>query len=111
MFSRLTVNMQNMFCKKVCRDCPIPVCSAKYLVRLIVANHLADVHQLDYTQYSEDSIYRRPNFSLKLKSSFMREERINQEKKSLHYYLQSPLREIFTEDPTTATATRTSKEQ
>ena len=71
-----------MVCKKVCRDCPIPAgYSAKYLVRL--ANHFADVHQLDYTQHSEDSIHKRPNFSLKLKSSFMREERINQEKN--HY--------------------------
>ena len=78
MFSPLTVNMQNIVCKKVCRDCPIPGYSAKYLVRL--ANHLADVHQLDYTQHSEDNIYKRPNFSPKLKSSFMREERINQEK-------------------------------
>ena len=32
--------------KRVCRDCPIPNCGAKYLVRL--SNHLADVHGLDY---------------------------------------------------------------
>ena len=38
----------NMIYKRVCRDCPIPGCGAKYLVRL--ANHLADVHQLDHTQ-------------------------------------------------------------
>ena len=31
--------------KRACRDCPIPGCGAKYLVRL--ANHLADVHLLD----------------------------------------------------------------
>ena len=37
-----TVNMT----KRVCRDCPIPNCGAKYLVRL--SNHLADVHGLDY---------------------------------------------------------------
>jgi len=34
--------------KRVCRDCPIPGCGAKYLVRL--ANHLADVHLLDCDQ-------------------------------------------------------------
>ena len=32
--------------KRVCRDCPIPNCGAKYLVRL--SNHLLDVHGLDY---------------------------------------------------------------
>ena len=32
--------------KRVCRDCPIPSCGAKYLVKL--SNHLADVHELDY---------------------------------------------------------------
>ena len=37
-----------MIYKRVCRDCPISGCGAKYLVRL--ANHLADVHQLDHTQ-------------------------------------------------------------
>ena len=30
----------------MCRDCPIPNCGAKYLVRL--SNHLTDVHGLDY---------------------------------------------------------------
>ena len=34
--------------KRVCRDCPLPGCGAKYLVRL--ANHLADVHLLDINQ-------------------------------------------------------------
>ena len=34
--------------KRVCRDCPVPGCGAKYLVRL--ANHLADVHLLDIEQ-------------------------------------------------------------
>ena len=38
----------NMVYKRVCRDCPIEGCGAKYLVRL--ANHLADVHKLDHTQ-------------------------------------------------------------
>ena len=37
-----TVNMT----KRVCCDCPIPNCGAKYLVRL--SNHLTDVHGLDY---------------------------------------------------------------
>ena len=37
-----------MVYKRVCRNCPIPSCGAKYLVRL--ANHLADVHQLDHIQ-------------------------------------------------------------
>ena len=32
--------------KRVCRDCPIPNCGAKYLVKL--SNHLTDVHTLDY---------------------------------------------------------------
>ena len=32
--------------KRVCRDCPIPNCEAKYLVRL--SNHLTDVPGLDY---------------------------------------------------------------
>ena len=30
----------------MCRDCPIPICGAKYLVRL--SNNLTDVHGLDY---------------------------------------------------------------
>ena len=38
----------NMVYKRVCRNCPIQGCGAKYLVRL--ANHLADVHKLDHTQ-------------------------------------------------------------
>ena len=44
-FSHQTVNMVY---KRVCRNCPIPSCGAKYLVRL--ANHLADVHQLGHIQ-------------------------------------------------------------
>ena len=35
-----------MVYKRVCRDCPI--CGSKYLVRL--ANHLADVHQLNVNE-------------------------------------------------------------
>ena len=30
--------------KRVCRDCPVPDCGARYLVKL--SNHLADVHGL-----------------------------------------------------------------
>ena len=37
-----TVNMA----KRVCCDCPIPNCGAKYLVKL--SNHLTDVHELDH---------------------------------------------------------------
>ena len=44
-FSHQTVNMVY---NRVCRNCPIPSCGAKYLVRL--ANHLAEVHQLDHIQ-------------------------------------------------------------
>ena len=44
-FSHRTINMVY---KRVCRNCPISSCGAKYLVRL--ANHLADVHQLDHIQ-------------------------------------------------------------
>ena len=44
-FSHRTVNMVY---KRVCRNCAISSCRAKYLVRL--ANHLADVHQLDHIQ-------------------------------------------------------------
>ena len=44
-FSHRTVNMVY---KRVCRNCPISLWGAKYLVRL--ANHLADVHQLDHIQ-------------------------------------------------------------
>ena len=32
--------------KRVCRDCPIQNCGAKYLFKL--TNHLTDVHELDY---------------------------------------------------------------
>ena len=32
--------------RRVCRNCPIPNCGAKYLVRL--SNHLTDVHEFDY---------------------------------------------------------------
>ena len=45
MFSHRTVNMVY---KRVCRNCLISSYGAKYLARL--ANHLADVHQLDHIQ-------------------------------------------------------------
>ena len=45
MFIHRTVNMVY---KRVCINRPISSCGAKYLVRL--ANHLADVHQLDHIQ-------------------------------------------------------------
>ena len=32
--------------KRVCRNCPIPNCGAKYLIKL--SNHLTDIHELDY---------------------------------------------------------------
>ena len=32
----------------MCRDCPVPNCGARYLVKL--SNHLTDVHELDYYQ-------------------------------------------------------------
>ena len=38
----------NIVYKRVCRNYPISSCGAKYLVRL--ANHLADVHQVDHIQ-------------------------------------------------------------
>ncbi|KAL9962586.1 hypothetical protein ACROYT_G031697 [Oculina patagonica] len=34
--------------RRVCRDCPVPGCGAKYLVKL--SNHLTNVHQLDLNQ-------------------------------------------------------------
>ena len=51
-FSRQTVDI---IYKRICRNCPISSCGAKYLVRL--ANHLADVHQLhciQRRQYSQE---------------------------------------------------------
>ena len=42
-----TVNMT----KRMCCDCSIPNCGAKYLVRL--SNHLTDVHGLDYSGYKK----------------------------------------------------------
>ena len=45
MLSNRTVNMVY---KRVRRNCPISSSGARYLVRL--ANHLADVHQLEHLQ-------------------------------------------------------------
>ena len=45
-----------MVYKRVCRNCPISSCRAKYLVRL--ANHLTDVHQFNHiqrTQYLQEA--------------------------------------------------------
>ena len=44
-FSHRTVNMVYM---RVCRNCPISLCGAKYLVTL--ANHLAGAHRLEHIQ-------------------------------------------------------------
>ena len=72
-FSHRTVNMVY---KRVCRDCPLSGCGARYLVRL--ANHLADVHQLDYIQRRQylQGVKLQP----KLKSSFAKVKQIIQEK-------------------------------
>ena len=66
----------NMVYKRVCRNCPISSCGAKYLVRL--ANHLADVHQLDHIQRGQ--YLQEANCNLKLKSSFTKVKRIIPEK-------------------------------
>ena len=45
-----------MVYKRVCRNCPISSCGAKYLVRL--ANHLTDVYQFNHiqrTQYLQEA--------------------------------------------------------
>ena len=45
-----------MVYKRVCRNCPISSCRAKYLVRL--ANHLTDVYQFNHiqrTQYLQEA--------------------------------------------------------
>ena len=46
-FFALTSGTINMV-KRVCRECPIPHCGAKCLVKL--SNHLTDIHRLDYIQ-------------------------------------------------------------
>jgi len=47
-----TVNMA----KRVFRDCPIPNCGAKYLVKL--SNNLADVHELHRLYQSKEVVTR-----------------------------------------------------
>ena len=46
LFNHIKLESQrvNMNSKRVCRDCPIPDCGSKYLVKL--SNHLAQVHGL-----------------------------------------------------------------
>ena len=44
--------IEPMVYQRVFRDCPISGCGAKYLV--ILANHLADDHQLDYIRRRQD---------------------------------------------------------
>ena len=65
-----------MVYKRVCRNCPISSCGAKYLVRL--ANHLADVHQLEHIQRRQ--YLQERNYNLKLKWSFTKVKRIIPEK-------------------------------
>ena len=40
-----------MVYKRVCRNCPISSCRAKYLI-VRLANHLADLHQLDHIRHT-----------------------------------------------------------
>ena len=42
----LLTSRTDKMAKRVCRDCPVPNCGAKFLVKL--SNHLTDVHELDY---------------------------------------------------------------
>ena len=65
-----------MVYKRVCRNCPISSCGAKYLVRL--ANHLADVHQLDHIQRRQ--YLQEAKLQPKVKSSFTKVKRIIPEK-------------------------------
>ena len=54
----------NMVYKRVCRNCPISSCAAKYLVWL--ASHLADVHQLDHIQRRQYSQKAKPQPKVKV---------------------------------------------
>ena len=76
-FSRQTVYM---FYKRVCRSCPISSCGAKYLVRL--ANHLADVHQLDHIQRRQ--YLQEAKLQPKVKVVVYESEADNSSKKSLN---------------------------
>ena len=75
-FSRRTVNMVY---KRVCRNCPISSCGAKYLVKL--ANHLADVHQLDHIQRRQ--YLQEAKLQPKVKVVIYESEADNAEKNSL----------------------------
>ena len=62
-FSHRTVNMVY---KSVCRNCPISSCRAKYLI-VRLANHLADIHQLDHIQHTRfDNFNERWSISQKI---------------------------------------------
>ena len=65
-----------MVYKRVCRNCPVSKCGAKYLVTL--ANHLADVHQLDHIQRRQ--YLQEAKLQPKVKSSFTKVKRIIPEK-------------------------------
>ena len=62
----------NMIYKRVCRNCPISSCGAKYLFSL--ANHLANVHQLDHIQRRQ--YLQEAKLQPKVKSSFTKVKRI-----------------------------------
>ena len=81
-FSHRTVNVVY---KRVCRNCPISSCGAKYLVR--VANHLADVHQLDHIQRRQ--YLQEAKLQPKVKVVVYESEADNSGKKSLYRYSQS----------------------
>ena len=74
----------NMVYKRVCRNCPISSCGATYLVRL--ANHLADVHQLDHIQRRQ--YLQEAKLQPKVKVVFYESEADNSGKKSLNWYSQ-----------------------
>ena len=81
MFSHRTVNsFLNMVYKRVCRNCLILWCGAKYLVRL--ANHLADVHQLDHIQQRQ--YLQEAKLQPKVKVVVNESEADNSGKKSLN---------------------------
>ena len=74
-----------MVYKRVCRNCPISSFGAKYLVRL--ANHLADVHQLDHIQRRQ--YLQEAKLQPKVKVVVYESEADNSGKKSLNWYWQS----------------------
>ena len=74
-----------MVYKRVCRNCPISSCGGKYLVRL--ANHLADVHQLDHIQRRQ--YLQEAKLQPKVKVVVYENEADNSGKKTLIKYSQS----------------------